>query len=105
MAGISRVVGDKTRVANCEVEFGRIIGRLEIARVHAFLDHHSRIVAKLPVDLSMSDIDGLNPGRAALQQAIREPSGGGAHVDADQPGHIDGEIIQRCASFTPPRLT
>ncbi len=41
----------------------------------------ARIGAQFPVQLAMTDIDGDDAARAALQQHVGESAGGGADVD------------------------
>ena len=70
-----------TARSNC---FREIRG-LEIARIDAFVHHHARIVAQLPVELARGRRRSPTPRRAALQQAIGESAGGRADIQADQP--------------------
>src|SRR5882724_6650605 len=56
--------------------------------------HHSRIVAKLPVQLARADVYRVNALTASLQEAIREAAGGGPDVQASQPGSGNAEGVQ-----------
>ena len=57
--------------------------------------------AILRVELPVADVDAVDPRRARLEQAIREPARRRAHVQRHPPRHVDPERRQRCASFTP----
>ncbi len=63
------------------------------------MNHDARVVAKPPVELSGSDVDGMHPGGARLQQAIGEAAGGGAEIRNNEPVYIDAEVPQRCFEF------
>jgi hypothetical protein len=90
-----------TGVAYGEAEpFGKVAG-LQIAGVDAFVNDHARIVAQLPIQLAVTDIDGVHAGGSALQQAIGEAAGGGSHVQADATAHVDREMIQRAGQLEP----
>ena len=66
-------------------EIDRLSDLLEcqLARVDAFVQHHARIGAQLPVELPGPDIHRVHAGRARLQQRVREAAGGGADIEAD----------------------
>ena len=44
--------------------------------------------------LAPSGVDGGDMGRPALQQAVAEAAGGGAHVEAGQAARIDAESVE-----------
>ena len=67
----------------------------QMAGVDSLVHDHARIVAQLPVELSMADIEGVHAGGSVLQQAIGEAAGGCAEVQADLAGRIDFEMLQR----------
>src|SRR5262249_2906722 len=54
----------------------------------------ARIVAKLPVELAVADIDCTNTRRSTLQETIGESSGGTADINAQMPCNVDLEMIQ-----------
>ena len=66
----------------------------QAAGVDALEHGHARILAQAPVELSVGDVHAGDMGRAGLEQAIREPSGGGAHVQAQATVDLDGEGCQ-----------
>ena len=73
---------------------GQLVGT-EVARVAA-LDHlDPRVVAQAPVELARGDVERDDALRAVLQQAVGEPAGRGADVEAAEPADIDSEHIER----------
>ena len=87
--------GDEADIANRQVDGSPMSARRQIARVHAFVHDHARIVAQFPVELAGADVDGVHARGAALQQAIGEAAGRGADVEADFARHVDAEMIER----------
>ena len=56
----------------------------------------TRLVARdAVVKLAAAHVDGVDLGRAALEQAVGEAAGGGPHVEADEAGGIDAEVVER----------
>ena len=53
----------------------------------------------------MADIHRKDSRGAVLQEAIREPAGGGAQVDGGPGRDGNAEVVQRVSSLWPPRLT
>ena len=64
-----------------------------------FHDHHARILPQFPRKLRVSDVHRIDPGRAALQEAIREPAGRSAEVNDGLPGDIQFEELQGVFEF------
>ena len=78
-------------------QLGRV-GKLllvQVAGVHAFEHGHARILAQPPVELPVGDVHAGDAGSAGLEQAVGEPSGGGAHVEAQATLDLDAEGRQR----------
>ncbi len=67
----------------------------DLARVHALEDGHARIVPQPGVQLAVADVERDHPGRAALEEDVREPAGRGADVEAVATGRIDAEGVER----------
>ena len=59
----------------CVGERGRERTGREVSRVGSFHDHHPRILAQRPGELTLSDVDGIDSGCAVLQEAIGEATG------------------------------
>ncbi len=73
----------------------------ERARVAA-LDHgHARILAQPPVQLAVGDVERHHRLGPTLKQAVGEPAGGGAHVEAAPAGRIDREGVERVGELDP----
>src|SRR5579864_3214651 len=82
-------------VAHGQIEpHWKILGS-KISRVHAFADHHAWVVAQLPIELAVANVDRPHARRAALEQAIGEAAGGGADVETSAALHVDGPVIER----------
>ncbi len=63
------------------------------AGIGIFHDHHARVLAQLPVQLSFADIDGVHPPGAVLQQAVAEAASGSTHVCTHFIINIDLECL------------
>ena len=66
---------------------GHELGR-EVAEVRAFQVHHARVLAQLAPELPEAGVDGVDAGRAVIEEHGREAAGGGAAVERDPP--VDG---------------
>jgi hypothetical protein len=69
---------------------------IHITGVGLFHHHHPFILAQLPVQDALADIDGVHPPGAILQQAVAKPAGRSAHVSAHLPFYLNGKDLQRC---------
>jgi hypothetical protein len=67
----------------------------EVASINSLVKFHPWICAQLPVHLVMPNIDGYNACRTMLQEAIRESTGGCAHIKAAKTRRIDFESLER----------
>ncbi len=61
---------------------------------HLFAQDDPRIVSELLVELAVADVDGIDAGGPALEEAIREAAGRGTRVEADEPGGVDAEGVE-----------
>src|SRR5206468_3420281 len=68
--------------------------RVERPRVGLLHDHHAGVLAQLGVELAHPDVHGVHAGGAALEQAVGEAAGRGAHVEADPAGHLHLEGVE-----------
>ena len=82
---------DERDVRHDEVDRLRKIDTL--ARVHPFHHHDARILAQLPVELALPDVDRVDPDGAALQQAVGEAAGGRADVERHATGDVEAQLI------------
>src|SRR5579863_8219029 len=86
--------GNEAGVAHGQVEpHWKILGS-KISRVHAFADHHAWVVAQLPIELAVANVDRPHARCAALEQAIGEAAGGGADVETNAALDVDGPMIE-----------
>src|SRR2546422_105736 len=69
--------------------------RVERPRVGLLHDHHAGVLAQLGVELAHADVHGVHAGGAALEQAVGEAAGRGAHVEADAAGDLHLESVER----------
>ena len=73
--------------------------------VHPFHHDHAAILTQPPVELSVADVHAGHPGRPVLQQAVREPAGGGPQVQRAPALDLDVEALERPLELQPPRET
>ena len=66
---------------------------------------HPRVVSDPWVELAMADVECDDPGRAALQQAIREAAGRGAGVEHRASADIEAELIECGIELVPAATT
>ena len=90
---------DKARVAGDDVDRLGDVGMGQVARVDPFVDDDPRILAQLPGELAMTDIDGVNPPGTAIEQHLGEAAGRGADVEGDAPVDYDPEVIESVGEF------
>ncbi len=85
------------KLASQTMRVGRLghLLRREVAGVAALAHDDARIVAQLPGELPVPDIDGIDASRAALQQHVGEAAGRGADVEGDGTGGVDAEMVER----------
>ena len=62
--------------------------------VRPIVDDDARIAGDPVGELAPTDINGVDPGGAALQQNIAEPPGRRAGIEADEPGRVDPERVK-----------
>ncbi len=75
--------------------------RSEPPRVGAFDDDDPWVGANLPVELVVADVEGDNPGRAALQQHVGEAARGSADVEGNNAGGINAKGVERVRKLEP----
>src|SRR5882724_1498612 len=85
---------DEAGVADDAIRSVRNIGTRKMACVRALEHDNARVLAQLPGQLPVSDIDGVDLGGAARQQHVGEAAGRGADVEPDAAGRVDGEMIE-----------
>ena len=68
--------------------------RLEVAHVGAVEHDDARVGLQLPGELAVADVDGVDLGRAALEQAVGEAAGAGTHVDCDQAADVQRKVVE-----------
>src|SRR5215813_11680760 len=66
-------------------QFGDV-ARIERARIAALKRHHRRQPRQTRVQLTMADVDGVDPARAGFEQHLGEAAGRGADVESDNAG-------------------
>ena len=77
-------------------------GRIERLHVRALEDRDPLVLAQRPVQLAIGHVGGDHRLRPALEQAVGEPAGGGARVQAPAPGHVEAERVQRVGELHAP---
>src|SRR5579859_1706036 len=90
--------GDEGDVEDQEISGLGDVGGAELAGVAADADD-AVILAEFPGELVEIDVDRVDAGGAALQEAIGETAGGCADIDAGERVGIDGEVFQRAFQF------
>ena len=88
-------------------QVGRVgqLRRLQRAGVGALDHRHPRVLAQRPVELAVGDVERDDVLRARLQQAVREPAGRGADVEAAPPRESSPRASSALRSLIPPRET
>ena len=71
------------------------------ARVNAFERADARVRRETRIELSVTDIDRDDLGRAARKQDVGEASGRGAEVEADEASRIEREGVERGGKLDP----
>lgn len=85
---------DEARVANHEPNrLGHVLG-CQITRVEAFEHDYAPVLTEPPVELTASNIDGVDTRRAALQQHVGEPARRSADVEANTVVRVEVELIE-----------
>jgi len=86
---------DKTRVAGNDVDRLGDLPARQRAGVQALMDDDARVLAQFPSELTMTDINGVNPARAALQQHVGKPAGRSADIQCGPTRYLDAKMIER----------
>src|SRR5581483_9431748 len=81
---------DERRVQHDETH--RLGELFQIPGVRPIHDDDARIDAQRPVELAISDVNGVHAPRPMLQQAIREPAGRGPNIRANAVSNVDSEM-------------
>ncbi len=92
---------NEAQIGNSNVHLLRDLFMRNIADIRPLHADDVRIGAEAPGKLTVADIDGIDLGRTALQQNVRESAGGSAAVDAHGVFHIDGKHTQRLFELPP----
>ena len=74
----------------------------EAPGVGLFERHHTRVLAKLPIELVGPHVDRDDAGGPVLKQAVRKPSGRGANIQADPARHVNLKVGQRAFELQSP---
>src|SRR5262249_55062396 len=86
---------NEARVASDDVDRLGDIGAGQVARVAPFKDYNPGILAQLPGELAMTDIDGVRLPDAARQQHLGEAAGRGPDIERDVSLDLDREVVKR----------
>ena len=92
VAGRMSVAGNEAYITDREIDGLPYIGRFQIAGIDAFVHDYARVIAQLPIELPGAHVDGMNPSRARLEQAVRKAAGGGAEIRNNEPIYVDAEV-------------
>ena len=90
-------MNDTSQVTSCGAN-GRLGQR---ARIDALEHGHARVVPDLVVQLPVAHVERDHARRAALQQHVGEPAGGGADVERVEPGDVDPERVEGVRELVP----
>jgi hypothetical protein len=75
------------------------VTRHEVSCIDAIAAHHPWIASQLVGELPLAYIDGVNPGGAALQQAISESTRRCPNVDAHRSRRTQRQVLERPGQF------
>ena len=65
-------------------------------------DGNAFVLAQLPVELAVADVDSSDRSGAPLQEAVGEPSGRGPGIERVAPRYVDAERVEGMAELQPP---
>ena len=86
---------DEARIAGDDVDrLGDVRAGQETC-VQPLMHDDARVLAKLPGELAMTDIDGVRPPDAARQQHLGEAAGRGPDIERDVSLDLDREVVKR----------
>jgi hypothetical protein len=97
--GEDQAKGDERQVGHHHLWDEREIGRNEVAHVRALEERDPGVPAKLPRQLTVPHVDGHDPGRPSLEQAVREATGGRTRVEGIAAGDPHPESLQCRVEF------
>ena len=69
--------------------------RVEMAGVQAIMDDHPPVAGERSGELATPHVDGVDPGRAALEEDVGEATGRGPRVERDEARRVDPERVER----------
>ena len=70
-------------------------GGIEVPRVHTLPDHHAAVVSEAGMELAVPHVDRVDAESAPAQQAVGEPAGGRADVEAHASPDVHVEGLER----------
>src|SRR5262245_23343179 len=85
---------DEAGIADDPIDGVRDVPAREMARIGALEDDDAGVLAQLPGQLPVADVDGVDLGGAPGQQHVSKAAGRGADVEPDAAARIDGEMIE-----------
>src|SRR6185312_176780 len=85
---------DEARVAHDDLDRLRNNAGVHAPRIRLLMNHHSRVLAKLPCELVGADVDRIHSRRATAQQHVGEPTGRAAHVERHRARNVETEMRQ-----------
>ena len=100
---------DERYIYGCQIEAGRELKGIKVAGVLAFDDDDARILAQLPRQLIVADINRPHTRRAVLQQTIGEAPRRSTCIERSDPNDDEAECVQSrvelvsSARYEPPR--
>src|SRR5918996_5182549 len=90
---------DEGHVARDEGGREREVVTAEVTHVRPLENGDARVVAQARMKLAVADVEGADAVGARLEQAVREPAGGGADVEAVFAGDVDLELGERAGEL------
>ena len=70
------------------------VGARQEPRVHFLAHDDARVVPEAGMELTVADVEGVNPRRASREKHVRESARRGAEVETDPPLRLDPEMRQ-----------
>jgi hypothetical protein len=93
---------DEGKIKHRQINRFRNIVRQEMPEIELLAGDDPGVAADLPDQLVGAHIEGIDLGRAVLEQAVGEPAGGGSGIETGQAGRIDLKMRQGSFQFKAP---
>ena len=67
----------------------------QVACIQPFVNNDPRVLPQLPGELTVTNIDGMDPPRTAIEQDLGKAARRGADIERNSPLDDDPEVVER----------